>query len=106
MMTKTWTEVWSFREELYSFFANSLLEPVHEENKQILTKDFWSNFPLEGYNQQLISGLEQLTQSVVKLEGLNTAKAIEKVNVEYTELFIGPGVPKAAPWESFYRTKD
>ena len=105
MMTKTWDEVWSFREQLYSFFANHLLEPVQKENKEIVTESFWRQFPLEAYNGQTMSGLEQLITCTSKLDELDMGNAVDKVNVEYTGLFIGPGVPKAPPWESFYNTR-
>lgn len=105
MMTKAWTEVWSFREQLYSFFANGLLEPVQEENKEMVTESFWRQFPLEAANEQIGSGLQQLVTCTSKLEQQDIEKAAEKVNVEYTELFIGPGIPKAPPWESFYNTR-
>lgn len=105
MMTKTWAEVWSFRELLYSFFANQLLEPIQEEKKEMVTEQFWRQFPLEAANGQIMSGLEKLVNCTSKLDEQDIIKSIEKVNVEYTELFIGPGVPKAPPWESFYNTR-
>ncbi|MBM4765342.1 molecular chaperone TorD family protein [Bacillus sp. B15-48] len=104
-MTKAWAEVWSFREEIYSFFANQLLKPVQEENKKLVTEEFWRNFPLEVANEQIKSGLEQLIKCTSNLDEQNLLKAVEEVNVEYTELFIGPGAPKAPPWESFYNTR-
>lgn len=105
MMTKTWDEVWSFRAQIYSFFANHLLEPVQEENKEIVTEQFWRQFPLEAYNGQLMSGFEQLIHCTSRLDEQDILRSIEDVNVEYTELFIGPGAPKAPPWESFYNTR-
>jgi len=103
-MTNTWADIWELRASLYSVFANILLEPIQLENKAILTKEFWRDFPLEDANPQIKSGLEQLIASGDKLKELRTEKSIETVMVEYTELFIGPGVQKAPPWESFYRT--
>lgn len=105
MMTKTWTEVWSFREQLYSFYASHLLEPVKEENKEVVTDSFWRQFPLEAANGQIKSGLEQLIFCTSNLDNQDSLRSIEQVNVEYTELFIGPGAPKAPPWESFYNTR-
>lgn len=104
-MTKSWDEVWSFREQLYSFYANTILEPIREENKEVLTEQFWIDFPLEATNGPAMSGLEQLKQVTSHLSSLPVSKALELVNVEYTELFLGPPVPKAPPWESFYRTR-
>lgn len=104
-MTKTWDEVWGFRQQLYMFYADCLLEPIQEANKEILTEQFWRQFPLEGANGQIMWGLEQLIQCTIKLSSMSEEKAMETVNVEYTELFIGPPIPKAPPWESFYNTR-
>lgn len=101
-MSKTWADVWRFRGELYSFLANCLLEPIQKDNKQILTSNFWHHFPMEAANPQLNSGLEQLVDCTSTLEVLNIDEAIEKVLVEYTELFIGSATPKAPPIQSYY----
>ena len=106
ILAESWTDVWNFRENMYSFFANSLLEPVSEENQEVLTKEFWRNFPLEGANPQLVLGLEKLIQYGAQLEQLDAEEARNTVNLEYTVLFLGPGNPKAPPWESFYRSKN
>lgn len=103
-MTKTWADVWNFRATLYGSLGKSLLEPIQKESKEILTRNFWCDFPLEVANPQLKSGLDQLIACTSKLEEQSTEEAIEKVMVEYTELFLGPGVPKAPPFESFYHS--
>ena len=104
MMTHTWTDVWSFRATLYSSLASYLLEPIQKENKEILSRKFWEDFPIEAANPKLQAGLDQLIACTSKLDELSTDEAVEKVMVEYTELFLGPGVPKAPPIESFYRS--
>lgn len=104
-MIKSWTDVWNLRTSLYKTLGTLLLEPIRKENKEIITPAFWANFPIEASaNSQLESGLEQLINSTSKLEELHTEEAIESVMYEYTDLFIGLGVPKAAPIESFYRS--
>lgn len=103
-MTKTWADVWKFRASLYGSLGTSLLEPIQEEGIEFLTRNFWRDFPLEAANPQLRLGLEQLTACTSKLEELSTEEAIEQVMVEYTELFLGPGVPKAPPFASFYHS--
>lgn len=104
-MTKTWADVWRFREQLYSFYANCLLEPINEENSDILTVQFWRNFPLESANERMESALKQLIHCTSLLSSFSKENAMETINVEYTELFIGPPVPKAPIWESFYNTR-
>ena len=101
-MTKPWTDVWTFRTELYNFFATCLLEWFHPENHEVLTQNFWSKFPVEAANPQLEAGLKQLITCTSKLEKLRKEDAVEKVAVEYTQLFIGTPTPKAPPIESYY----
>jgi len=101
-MMKSWTEVWAFRTKLYSFLANCLLEWIKEEDKEILTSQFWEDFPLVAANPQLEAGIDQLISCTSRLEKLSTKEALEKVAVEFTELFIGTARPKAPPIESFY----
>lgn len=103
-MTNTWADVWKFRKTLYGSLAAIFLEPIQKDNKEVLTQNYWVNFPLEVANPKLSSGLEQLKACTSKLEELSSEKQIEKVMVEYTQLFLGPGVPKAPPFESFYQS--
>ncbi|WP_434509932.1 TorD/DmsD family molecular chaperone [Desulfitobacterium sp. AusDCA] len=105
-MTDSWQEVWQLREELYSFFGNCLLKPIDESNKAALSRTFWDNFPLETANEQMKSGLELMVECTSKLEVLSEEEAIQKVMIEYTALFLGPGRPQAPPWESVYRTPE
>jgi len=101
-MVKSWTEVWDFRTKLYSFLANCLLEWIKEEDKDVLTSQFWVDFPLVADNPQLEAGLDQLISCTSQLEKLSTEEALEEVAVEFTDLFIGTARPKAPPIESFY----
>lgn len=104
-MQKSWDDVWRLRATLYGILGNLLLEPIQKEDKEVITPDFWTNFPIEATaNPQLQSGLEQLINCTSELKKLNTEEAIEKVMYEYTDLFIGLGIPKAPPVETFYRT--
>jgi len=103
-MKESWNEIWSLRTSLYGFLANSLLEPIEES--EVLKRTFWEQFPVECANGQMESGLEQLLNCTSKLEILSDVEAKEQVMVEYTELFIGPGLPSAPPWASLYRTNE
>ncbi len=102
MMTKHWTDDWTFRTELYNFFASCLLEWFGEENHKVLTQNFWENFTAEAVNPQLEAGLKQLIACTSRLEKLQKKEALEKAAVEYTELFIGTATPKAPLIESYY----
>lgn len=103
-MTSSWNDVWNFRTRLYSSLASFLLEPIQKDSKEMLTQKFWEDFPIEAANPKLEAGLDQLIACTSKLDELSTDEAVERVMVEYTELFLGPGVPKAPPFESFYRS--
>lgn len=105
-MKESWDEIWSLRTSLYGFLANSLLEPLKGSDTEVLTRGFWEGFPIECANSHMESGLAQLINCSSKLEVMSMQEAKECVMVEYAELFIGPGLPKAPPWESLYRTNE
>ena len=105
-MNESWNEIWSLRASLYSFFANHLLEPIQGPHTVVFTKKFWNDFPIESANSHIKSGLEQLMNCSSRLEVLSDEEAKEQVMVEYTSLFLGPGLPNAPLWESFYRTSE
>jgi putative dimethyl sulfoxide reductase chaperone len=105
-MNESWDEIWHLRTSLYGFLANSLLEPMQEPYTAAFTTKFWRSFPIEGANAQLKSGLEKLIDCTSKLEVLSEEGAKEQVMMEYTCLFLGPGLPSAPLWESFYRTPE
>lgn len=105
-MTNSWADVWRFRKTLYELLASYILEPVQEENKQVLSQSFWRDFPIDvAANMRLEEGLKQLVACTSELEELSIEEAIEKVQVEYTDLFIGAGRPKAPPIESYYQSE-
>ncbi|MFA5535924.1 MAG: molecular chaperone TorD family protein [Bacillota bacterium] len=105
-MALSWQEIWELRSRLYRFFGNCLLEPIRSENVEVLSQQFWLDFPCEAANEQMKSGLKQVLNCLVKLKGLEEKEVIEEVMVEYTSLFLGPGRPKAPLWESVYRTPE
>lgn len=103
-MLEKWSEIWEFRTALYNSLASYLLEMIQEEKKNVLTPNFWRNYPIEPANPHLEAGLEQLITSTSELKKLSVEDALEQVAIEYTELFIGLARPKAPPVESFYYT--
>jgi TorA maturation chaperone TorD len=70
-----------------------------------LNPEFWEQFPLESEaDEHIASGLCDLIACTRVLAGEGDGtKALERVGVEYTRLFIGPGSPAAPPWETLYR---
>ncbi|ACL19678.1 cytoplasmic chaperone TorD family protein [Desulfitobacterium hafniense DCB-2] len=104
-MMYSWTEVWKLRTELYKFLGNCLLEPLAASTANTLDGEIRENFPLEPANRQMESGLEQLRKCTADLKTIPPNEARQEVMVEYTILFLGPGRPKAPPWESVYRTE-
>ena len=104
-MMYTWPEVWKLRTELYKFLGNCLLEPLSASTTKTFDGKVWESFPLEPANRQMDSGLEQLRKCTEGLKIMPPNEARQEVMVEYTILFLGPGRPKAPPWESVYRTE-
>lgn len=104
-MAKTWAEVWDFRASLYSFLGNLILEPITIKNRQFLAKKTWLNFPLGYANDHIKNSLPLLVFVTEQLENVNIDIALEKILIEYTELFLGPGQPKAPPYETYYRSE-
>ncbi|TMN22228.1 TorD/DmsD family molecular chaperone [Lentibacillus cibarius] len=101
-MTQSWTEVWYFREALYNSIATWFLEGVTADRKDLVTQQYWHQFPVGSANSHIQSGLEHLIETTGILEKQDADQAIEQVMTEYTTLFLGPGIPKAPIVESFY----
>jgi TorA maturation chaperone TorD len=95
-----WPEVWNLRAKLYAFFANSLLRIMTTDSSAGLREDFWAAFPLSAANAEMSGGLSALARHARERENLDEEKKLEDVQVEFTRLFVGPGAPAAAPWES------
>ncbi len=105
-MTSSWEEVCVLRTKLYYFLGNCLLESIPDEGAEFTHRAFWEQFPLEAANDKMKSGLERLINCTEYLKKLPASQASQEVQLEFTSLFIGPGEPKAPPWESVYRTPE
>jgi TorA maturation chaperone TorD len=105
-MEIAWEAAFSFRSTLYSFLGNCLLEAVSINNNAFMKQEFWREFPLKAANPKINKGLEELIQCTASLDQLPASQAIQKIQVEYTHLFLGPGRPQAPLWESVYRTPE
>ncbi len=105
-MASSWQEVASFRAEIYRFLGHCLLEPIKEDRVSLLQPDFWEKFPLAPANETMAAALDKLASVTAVLAALPRDAALEQVQLEYTELFLGIGERQAPPWESLYRTPE
>lgn len=99
---------WHVKSQCYSFLANSFLKVMTPETAVGLDSAFWISLAEEPLFSgeccvELRLALVNLSSTVARLSELSHDKAVERVAVEYTRLFIGPGEPAAAPWETLYR---
>ncbi|MDR1422540.1 MAG: molecular chaperone TorD family protein [Coriobacteriales bacterium] len=102
-MVRAWNELWQLRADLYAFFGNSMLKTMTIKTAMGLDPSFWEQLPIEASNEFLQTGVVDLIACGRALEPLGREKAVERVAIEYTRLFIGPAAPAAPPWESLYR---
>lgn len=107
--TSTWRDVWRSRAETFAFLGNSLLRPMTTETSIGLHESFW-----DAFSQQLGSafrchdraalGVDRLKRYARGASSCRDA-AVERVDVEYARLFIGPPKPAAPPWETMYAVR-
>lgn len=107
--TSTWKDVWRSRAEVFAFLGNSLLRPMTTETSLGLHESFWNAFSgeFEGAfrpHARAASGVERLKRYARAAAPCRDA-AVERVDVEYARLFIGPPKPAAPPWETMYAVR-
>ena len=105
-MAESWQAPAVFRSEMYRFLGHCMLEPIGHDRAILLRPDFWLNFALEPANDYMRTALEALGRISTRIDLLSESKALEKVQLEYMSLFLGPGEPLAPPWESMYTTNE
>ncbi len=88
-----------------AFCGNSLLAPMTQTASVGLDQAFWKAFPAFGSVQ-----VAQASQTCAVWANEFCARcdaagqdAVTRCAVEYTQLFVGPPRPAAAPWETAYR---
>ncbi|HWQ61007.1 MAG TPA: molecular chaperone TorD family protein [Negativicutes bacterium] len=91
---------------MYRFLGHGLLEPVQKDRALLLQPSFWEQFPLEPANDAMTAALGKLAAVTAGLAALPQDAALEQVQLEYAELFLGTGDRQALPWESLYRTPE
>lgn len=96
-------ETWSTYAQACAFVGNSLLKPMTQTSPVGLDAEFWRSFPDFG-SEEVRMAAETCAFFAEGLDGEDSAKAVERVSVEYTRLFVGPPSPAAAPWETMYRS--
>ncbi|MHB8777163.1 MAG: TorD/DmsD family molecular chaperone [Anaerolineales bacterium] len=80
--------------------------PEREWMQSLIKEDVFSEFPLEGNNNDIEAGLSLLqTWGRENKNGL-TDEMLLDLRADYTRLFIGVGKPFAPPWESVYFNED
>ena len=105
-MVESWQEVAASRSEVYRFLGYCMLEPIGHDRATLLKPDFWLNFTLEPANDYMRTALEKLGRISTQIDLSLESKALEKLQMEYMSLFLGPGKPLAPPWESMYTTSE
>ncbi len=105
-MEASWREVALFRASLYRFLGHCLLEPIQADRAALLEAGFWEEFPLAPANDAMGAALGKLVDVTTGLAVLPREEALEKLQLEYMVLFLGPGEPQAPLWESMYRTPE
>lgn len=91
--------------EAFAFCGNSLLAPMTQTSSVGLDPSFWRNFPT--FDDERVAaateGLAQWAEGFVEGAERNGADPALICAVEYTQLFVGPPSPAAAPWETMHR---
>ena len=91
---------WGLHARMYAFIGNSLLIPMNGEFSQGLQKDFWGSFATDGDNEHIRTGIAKLSAYAERASEMELEDAVERVNVEFAHLFIGPPAPAVPVWES------
>lgn len=88
-----------------AFCGNSLLAPMTQTANVGLDQAFWEEFPTFGSTQvaQASQTCAAWAREFCTRCDVAEQDAVTRCAVEYTQLFVGPPRPAAAPWETAYR---
>lgn len=94
---------WQLLSEVYGFIGNSFLLPMSRTAPVGLDPTFWAVAPAFG-NDACTEARAALSDRVgrIREDSSSLEKAVERVSIEFTKLFIGPPSPSAPPWETLY----
>lgn len=87
--------------QAFAFLGNSLLEPMLQTGPIALEPVFWDKFP--DFGDDRVSASLKACRSFADGIVAYADDAVERISVEWTQLFVGPPKPAAPPWESAYR---
>ena len=84
-----------------AFVGNSFLKPMTQTSSLGLMPEFWEEFPLFG-NEQVEQAVLALFTFAQNDQDHDIDQRAHETACEFTELFVGPSLPAAAPWETTY----
>lgn len=98
------SRVWANYAEAFAFLGNSLLAPMSQTEDVGLDPAFWNGFPTFGSDEvaRAACSCRSYAEDAARFAE-SGGDPVQRASVEYTELFVGPPKPAAAPWETFYR---
>ncbi|MBI4744732.1 MAG: molecular chaperone TorD family protein [Actinobacteria bacterium] len=86
----------------YNLFKRAFIEePSRSFLEFLLSFNLNKDFLFLDENTQINKGVE-LISHFINQQGVMSEESRTDLEVDYTHLFIGPGIPAAPPWESFY----
>ncbi len=91
---------WDLHAQLYAFLGNSFLSPMADELSIGLKDTFWGTFACDGANEHVKHGIDKLVTYAYNIQAIPVDEALQRVNIEYAHLFVGPPRPAAITCES------
>jgi TorA maturation chaperone TorD len=81
-------------------------EPTREFIEGLVESDAFPPAPFLSVDEQMARGLRLLAASLEPFREGVSQQALEGLQGDHCQLFVGSGMPAAPPWESFYRTEE
>lgn len=81
-------------------------EPSQEYMKQLVQMNMIDLFPFQEESKGIKAGVKEIKDYLSNHNPGSIEKHFENLHWDYTRMFIGPFEIQAAPWESFYVTKE
>ena len=96
-----------WRGDLYALLGLAYYrEPTRAFIEGLVEHDPFSRPPFLSADEQMARGLRHLSASLEPFRGGVSDRGLERLQGDHCQLFVGSGMPKAPPWESFYRTEE
>lgn len=87
--------------QAFAFLGNTLLKPMSQTSDIGLDPAFWKAFPV--FDDEAVQSACAVCARFAE-DAAENNDAVQRVDVEYAHLFVGPPKPAAAPWETAYCT--